>query len=382
MAFAHRLRQAGAVVSFPCMEAFTRGLTVCPPASRSSLYWVARVSLVQRWADLPVFDAVFAAVFSEAVLPVDPHARRDPAGPRAGDDDAYVSVPASTGLEEAGVGLPWATLPTVIGTEEECDTELGVPERLPSDLEALAEVPFEELDARDLALLDAWLAHGLRDWPTRRSRRLARHHAGRRIALRSTLARARRTGFEPVELVRDRPLEKPRRVVMLCDVSQSMQHHAAAYLHLMRAAAVATDAEVFAFATSLTRLTPVLAHGSASLAIEQATEKVADRFGGTRIATNVRALLSSHHGGACRGAIVIVASDGWDSDPPDELASAMARLHRRAYRVIWMNPRVAAPGFAPLVGSMAAALPYCDDLVPAHNIRALAEVVTAIVRSS
>jgi hypothetical protein len=158
-----------------------------------------------------------------------------------------------------------------------------------------------------------------------------------------------------------------------------MEGYAAAYFHLMRAVALTADAEVFAFATTLTRLTSVLACRSATEAIQQATEKVTDRFGGTRIASNVRALLNSRHSGATRGAIVIIASDGWDSDAPDQLAKAMARLHRRAHQVLWLNPRAAAPGFAPLVGAMAAALPYCDHLLPAHSVRALADVVDAIV---
>ena len=181
--------------------------------------------------------------------------------------------------------------------------------------------------------------------------------------------------------MRTRPVRKHRRVVMLCDVSQSMQSYAAAYLHLMRAVALTTDAEVFAFATTLTRLTSVLAYKSPVLAMQQATEKVSDRFGGTRIASNIRALLASRHGGATRGAIVIIASDGWDTDPPDELARVMARMHRRAYQVLWLNPRAAAPDFAPLVGAMAAALPYCDHVLPAHNVRALGDVVKAIVRA-
>jgi hypothetical protein len=158
-----------------------------------------------------------------------------------------------------------------------------------------------------------------------------------------------------------------------------MQSYAAAYLHLMRAVALTTDAEVFAFATTLTRLTSVLVYRSPALAVHQATEKVADRFGGTRIASTIRTLLASRHGGATRGAIVIIASDGWDSDPPDELAKVRGRLHRRAYRVLWLNPRAAAPDFAPLVGGFAAALPYCDSVLPAHNVGALVDVVRAIV---
>jgi uncharacterized protein with von Willebrand factor type A (vWA) domain len=381
VAFAARLRRAGVAVGLTGIEAFARGLQACPPDSYSALYWTARITLVCHRAELEIFDAVFAAVFADAAVELDPHARRRLLAPASGDELSPAAGPAAA--EQEGGGLPWASLPARTGeASDNDDPALGVHERLASSLESVAETPFEDLDPEHLALLADWLTTALAAWPRRLTRRLAGHPAGRRVAMRPTLARARRTGWEPVELVRDRPLEKRRRVVMLCDVSQSMQPYATAYLHLMRAVAIATDAEVFAFATSLTRLTPVLAHRSPSVAIDQATAKVADRFGGTRIASNLRALLASHHGAATRGAVVIVASDGWDSDQPDDLAAVMQRLRRRAYRIIWMNPRAASPGYAPLVGAMAAALPYCDALLPANNIAALAEVVAAIVGSA
>lgn len=375
-----RLQRAGIPVGFTGMGALVRAMDIVPPDSRPSLYWSTRICLVQRQSDLAPFDAVFAAVFDEFRGTVDPHARRQPL-PSMGSEDRLASISGEPSIEEEGNGLPWATLPSMTATPETETSALAVPERLPSRLEGLAETPFDELDAAQLALLSGWLESALADWPTRRTRRESAHRAGRRAALRPTLARARRTGWEPIELVRTRPVRKHRRVVMLCDVSQSMQSYAAAYLHLMRAVALTTDAEVFAFATTLTRLTSVLAYKSPVLAMQQATEKVTDRFGGTRIGSSIRALLASRHGGAIRGAIVIVASDGWDSDPPDELARVMARVHRRAYQVLWLNPRVAAPDFAPLVGAMAAALPYCDDVLPAHNVRALGDVVEAIVRA-
>jgi hypothetical protein len=150
----------------------------------------------------------------------------------------------------------------------------------------------------------------------------------------------------------------------------------------MRALATAGSGETFAFATGLTRLTPVLRHKSAELAVALATERVTDRFGGTRIAASLTELLASHHGSAVRGGIVVIGSDGWDSEPPEELARAMARLRRRAHRVVWVNPRAAAPGFQPLVGTMAAALPYVDVLLPAGDVRSLAAVVTEICRST
>jgi uncharacterized protein with von Willebrand factor type A (vWA) domain len=175
--------------------------------------------------------------------------------------------------------------------------------------------------------------------------------------------------------MRARPLTRPRRVVALCDVSESMRAQASAYVHLMRVLVLATDAEAFAFCVELTRLTAVLRHRSAEVALEQAADRVSDRFAGTRIAANVRALLRSHHGEALRGAVVLIGSDGWDSDPPEQLAAAMARLRRRAYRVVWMNPRAGAAGFEPAVGAMAAALPYCDAFVPADTFAALAGVL-------
>ncbi len=380
-AFALRLRSAGIPVDVTAIEAFTRALCVRVPDSRARLYWVARIALVRRRSELESFDDVFAAVFDDVVLGLDPVARRQPRVSGPGDDDVLAALPAREAEESDGGGLPWLTLPTVVDTARSSDCDVAVPQRLPSDLEELADTPFEDLDADRLALLSGWLESALATWPSRRSRRLAYHRAGQRVAMRATLAQARRTGWEPVELVRSRATRKPRGVVMLCDVSQSMQAHSTAYLHLMRAAAVTTNAEVFAFATSLTRLTAVLAHRSPEVAIEQATATVTDRFAGTRIASNLRALLASHHGGALRGAIVIVASDGWDSEDPSELGAAMARLHRRAHCIIWMNPRAASPGFEPLAGAMAAALPYCDELLPADTIRALADVVAAIGRA-
>jgi hypothetical protein len=344
------------------------------------LYWTARINLVRKQSELAAFDAVFAAVFDDAVLAIDPHARRTAAKRTFGEDDSLASTGAKSAPQETGTGLPWLTLPPVVAGAEDSDVGNAVPELLPSELVALADVPFDELSDHDMDQLGHWLESAIREWPMRRSRRFVVHKGGHRIAVRPTIARSRRTGFEAIELVRVRPLDKPRRVVMLCDVSQSMQAQATAYLHLMRALALVADAEVFAFATTLTRLTTVLAHRSTEVAMDQATTKVVDRFGGTRIASNLQTLLGSHHGGAVRGAIVIVASDGWDSDSPEQLAAAMARLRRRAHRVIWINPRASAPGFQPRVATMAAALPYCDQLLPADNFQSLARVIAEISR--
>jgi hypothetical protein len=378
VAFVTRLRSRGITVGFTAIGDFVHALAAAAPTTKSRLYWTARICLVRRHSDLPVFDAVFAAAFDSAVLEMDPNARRKSLDQPSTANEKGASVPKDTDDANDGGGVPWTTLPPIVADADDSNSPLGAPERLPGEIAALADVPFEKLSAREMELLGRWLQTAVRSWPTRRTRRLAIDRTGHRIALRATIARSRRTGWEAIDLICAKPLDKPRRVVMLCDVSQSMQAQAAAYFHLMRAVAMTADAEVFAFATSLTRLTTVLAHRSAEVAIDQATAKVVDRFGGTRIATNLHALLASHHGGAVRGAIVIVGSDGWDSDRPEQLAAAMARLRRRAHRVIWMNPRASAPDFEPRVASMAAALPYCDELLPADTFASLARVIAEI----
>ncbi|WP_433382622.1 vWA domain-containing protein [Actinoplanes sp. CA-142083] len=354
------------------MDDLVRALAAGPLDSRDALYWTTRVAVLRRHADLAAFNRVFAAVFDDAPpLPL----TRDAEGPRRSDE---VHVPMAGAADQAagGGGLPWATLPPAVAVDEDQDdSELRLPELRPSALAALAGRPFEELGAGEMALLAESLREALTRWPTRRTRRHAADPSGRRVALRPTIARARRTAWEPVIVVRERPVRRPRRVVMLCDVSESMRAQATAYLHLMRAFATVCEAEVFAFATTLTRLTPALRQTSPRAAIAQATEAVTDRFGGTRIATNLSALLDSHHGNALRGSVAIIASDGWDSDSPEKLTAAMQRLRRRAYAILWLNPRAGAPGFSPTVAAMAAALPYCDRLMPAATFADLMEVV-------
>ncbi len=374
--FGNRLRIAGLSVPFSALGAFTHALASSAPRDTSELYWLARLTLVQRKDDLATFDAVFAAVFNATVLGVDPVSRRrSPAGDQ---DDMMVPVDASGRREEAGGGLPWHTLPRTVETPVEQAAGPVLPDLLPSGVEHFADIPFNDLDEQQLDQLGAWLEQTARHWPMRASRRQQLHLHGRRVALRETLVRSRRTGWEPFELSRRRPVQRPRPLVMLGDVSQSMQSYSTAYLHLMRAFARTGRAETFAFSTSLTRLTPALAHRSPQVAIAQATERVTDRYGGTHLATSLRSLLNSRHGDAMRGGILVIASDGWDSDAPRQLAATMARAHRRAHRVIWLNPRAATPGFLPLVGSMAAALPYCDDFLPANTVRAMADVLDAI----
>jgi uncharacterized protein with von Willebrand factor type A (vWA) domain len=385
VALVARLRAAGVVVSPSGPAGFVAALEQLAPVSRSDLYWAARLTLVNRADDLPGFDAVFDAVFLDAVTGM------DPVGLKASQQSAAASVPGVRGSQGPaldGSGLPWATRPASITpaeTPELSDTDIAIPDTLPSRLVARADDAFETFDDADLRLIGTWLEQATARWPRRRSLRREPGRHGTRIDLRQTMRASRTTGWEAVRLVRSRRRERRRRVVFLCDVSKSMQPYATIYLHLMRAAVSHPTAgrmpirpEVFAFSTSLTRLTAVLSHRSAEVALARANAKVGDRYGGTQLGRSVAALLAEPHGSALRGAIVIIASDGWDADPPETLGHAMSRLHRRAHRVVWLNPRAAAPDYRPLAGSMAAALPYCDVLVPAHSLSGLRGLFAAL----
>lgn len=373
-----RLRDAGVSVSASGPGGFVLALRTLAPDNTSALYWAARLTLVNRMEDLAAFDTVFAAVFGLEDL--GDTRRADAQLPLPGP-----KTPAAGTLRPSGGGsgstrqLPWVTR-SVAAADRSGESSVQVPDVLPSRIEALADQPFERFDPDDLRLLGTWLEATVARWPRRRSLRFEPSAAGKRIDLRATINASRETGWESMVLARTRPRRRPRPVVLVCDVSRSMQPYAAVYLHLMRAVLrqSGTRPEVFAFSTSLTRLTSVLSHRSAEVALQRANAKVSDRYGGTSIGRSVGGLLAPPHGNTLRGAVVIIASDGWDSDPPDALARAMERLRRRAELLVWLNPRAAHSDFQPLAGSMAAALPYCDLFLPAHSLTAIRQLLLAL----
>jgi uncharacterized protein len=381
-----RLRGAGVLVSASGPATFVHALRQLVPHTPSALYWAARLSLVNRMEDLNAFDAVFWSVFGYAESdrrggPDSPLPLPGPRTPAAGT--VHRGSSRSSVSQTQTKSLPWATR-SATDQDGTAGLSIELPDVLPSRIAALADQPFDQFDPDDLRLLGSWLEASVQRWPRRRSLRFEPSPHGKRIDLRATMDASRSTGWESVILARTRPRRRPRRVVLVCDVSRSMQPYAAIYLHLMRAAVLRQAGirpEVFAFSTSLTRLTSVLSHRSAEVALERANAKVTDRYGGTFIGRSIGALLaptSLGHGNVLRGAVVIIASDGWDSDPPDVLEHALARLRRRAQMLVWLNPRAANSEFQPLAGSMAAALPYCDLFLPAHSLTGLHQLLLAL----
>jgi uncharacterized protein with von Willebrand factor type A (vWA) domain len=215
--------------------------------------------------------------------------------------------------------------------------------------------------------------------PQRLTRRARRARRGDHLDVRATLRASHRTGGDPVRQVRRRRRLRHRPLVVLCDISGSMEPYSRAFLAFLHGAVGGADAEAFVFATRLTRLTRALRGNRPDLAIGRAAAAAPDWSGGTRIG---EALLhfNDRHGrrGMARGAVVVIVSDGWETGDPALVGREMERLHRLAHRIVWVNPRKAAPGFEPTAGGMAAALPYCDALVGGHNLLALSEAVEEI----
>ena len=216
--------------------------------------------------------------------------------------------------------------------------------------------------------------------PVRRTRRYEKGRHGQRIDMRRTLRGSLRTGGDPIRLARRRRRVVHRRLVMLCDISGSMEPYARAYLQFLTCAAGSgPDAEAFAFATRLTRLTRALRSRHPERAIQRAAATAPDWSSGTRIGDALKTF-NDRHGrrGMARGAVVVILSDGWERGDPALVGREMERLGRLAHRVVWVNPRVGASAFSVRAGGMVAALPHCDALVSGHSFAALGEVVEAI----
>lgn len=379
--FATKLRLAGLSIGLGATNRCSEALVHCPPSDRATLYWVTRSCLVQDHRDFDVFDQVFTAIFDADGLPIAPWDREQGASTAKMTGTVMRHSGPTDGLALAQGRITTGRRPEIVDEAENAETEPTeeeVPELYPAAIEALADEPFDQLGREDLELLCSWLQDALVRRPHRRSRRQRRSRRGR-VDVRRTLALARSTGVEPVELAYRRPRTKPRRVVMLADVSGSMESFTRVYLHLMRALVTQGEAEVFTFATTLRRVTVPLARRDPQAAIDRLSDEVADRFGGTRIAASIAELTRSPFWShSLRGAILLVASDGWDTDPPDDLEREMARLARLAHRIIWINPRSVAPDYEPLVGGMAAALPHTDVFLSGHSLRAMRTVIDSL----
>ena len=219
--------------------------------------------------------------------------------------------------------------------------------------------------------------------PRRRSRRLRAAGAGRDLDHRRTVRSAMRTEGHPVERAWQERRLTPRRLIFLIDVSGSMEPYARALVMFAQVVhQAARKVEVFTFGTRLTRITAELAGRDARRALARAGRSIPDWAGGTRIGDSLKAFNDGPgRRGLTRGAVVVVVSDGCERGDPALVGAEMARLHRAAHSVVWVNPLAGDPRFEPLTLGMVAALPYVDRLLAGHDLAALeslADVLEAI----
>ncbi len=313
-----------------------------------------RAALCSRREDLAAFDAAFAEVFADAL-------------PR---DEPLITPDAAQRLALPRTATPGAP-PQVTRPEE--------PHPVPaaySAEEQLRERDFASYTDAERRAARRVLEQLARRGPTRRSRRL---RPSRRRAhtpdLRRMVRASLRHGGEPLERHWRAPSERPRPLVLVCDVSGSMAPYARVLLQYLQACVAARRrVEAFAFGTRLTRVTRELAGRDPDRALERAADAVVDWNGGTRIGAAMAELNRAHGRRLGRGAVVVVLSDGWDRGEPEVLAAEMARLRRSAHRVVWLNPLAARPGFAPLTRGMQAALPHTDRFLAGNSLASLDEL--------
>jgi uncharacterized protein with von Willebrand factor type A (vWA) domain len=338
VSFGRALRDAGLPVGPDRIAELCRAAALVEPGE---LYWAGRATLVAKPEQIPVYDAVFGRFF----------------GP---------PVPA-----------PGPPLRLRIETEVEEDVGLA------SRVEMLREKSFSRCSREELSELAELMTRIELAVPRRRTRRREPARSGA-PDLRRTLRRSFRTGGDPLERAWRRRRKRPRRLILLLDVSGSMDAYSRA-LVLFAHAALRSDRrfEAFCFGTRLTRVTRQLEGSDPDEALRRAAAEVVDWDGGTRIGESLQRFLDERgHGGLARGAVVVLCSDGLDVGDPELLREQMARLSRLAHRVVWLNPLKEDPAYAPLARGMQAALPYVDLLASGHNLASLEEVGRALTRDA
>ncbi|MFF3127200.1 VWA domain-containing protein [Streptomyces sp. NPDC057908] len=360
---ARALRAAGVATGPDRTQTFLGALGLLRPALRSDVYWAGRLTLCGSRDDLERYDRVFAACFDRRPHPRDP--MRSVGVPKPQPRVAAAASGASDGTDATGDDR---TPPTAA---------------LASSAEVLRHRDMAELTPAERAQLRRLLAAFALSGEPRRTPRLRPARRGG-VDPRRTVRELLRHGGEPARLRHHTPTTRPRRVVLLLDVSGSMDPYADALLRFAHAAAhgaaARTPTEVFTIGTRLTRVTREMAHRDPDAALAAVADAVPDRSGGTRLGEMLRSFLDRWGQRSCaRGAVVVVLSDGWERGDPALLAAQMRRLHRLAHRVVWANPRKARPGYAPLAAGMAAALPHVDAFVEGHSLAAL-ERLAAVVR--
>lgn len=360
--FGRVLREAGLEIGPGRIADALNALDHVGLTRQEEVYWALRTTLVSRREDLDPFDRAFEAWFLGQRFKLPPRPNEDPR-------------------------------PTREGARTRRDSQAGRPQKADGDPEEVGHSTHEVLRRKDFAAMspeETRAARGLisaivTERPTRRSHRLQPHRRGDRLHLRALMRDSLATAGEPIQRRHRRRRETPRKLVLLCDVSGSMEAYSRALLLYMHATVRSgRGVEVFAFGTRLTRLTPELKTRDPEEALARAADRVVDWAAGTRIGDSLKAYNDVWGRRALtRGAIVLIASDGWERGNHELVGTEMRRLHRAAHAVVWINPAKGNPEYQPLAGGMREALPYIDRFVTGHDVaslEALSGLLTGIGR--
>jgi uncharacterized protein len=346
--FARALRHAGVAVTPDRTQTFLRATAAAGAGAPGGVYWAGRATLCSGPDDLAVYDRVFTAWFGGS-LPTS-------ARPR---------TPAGTVAQASLTGQ---------GGQAETDDEMAA--TTASDAEVLRHRDVAELAADERAEL-ARLFGGLR--PRAPLRRAARRVAAPRgeVDARRTLRDELRYAGEPGRVRYRRRGSRPRRVVLLIDVSGSMAAYADSLLRLAHTLcrAAPRHTEVFTVGTRLTRITRAMRQRDPDVALTQAGATVPDWSGGTRLGEVLKVFCDRWgQRGLARGAVVVVCSDGWERGDCTLLGAQVQRLSRLAHRLVWVNPHRGKAGYEPVQAGIAACLPYLDDLLAGHSFATFVEL--------
>ncbi len=353
--FGRVLREAGLEVGPGRLSDALTALDAVDLGRHDDVYWSLRTTLVTRFEEIEPFDRAWAAWFLRA--PVLPEAR------------IAVTQPPRRGLAARGDPIRGADR-----RDDPDPLEIGS-----SALEVLRRRDFATMTAEEFAQARALMRKLAMARPRRRSRRMRPHSRGTELDLRRLARRSLAAGGEPISRSYRRRLEVPRRVVVLCDISGSMESYTRALLLFMHAVVEAGRVEVFAFGTRLTRLTAALRTRDPEQALAAAAATVVDWASGTRIGASMKAFNDEWgRRGLSRGAVVLIVSDGWERQDPELLRREMARLARTAYAVVWVNPLKGHVDYEPLGAGMQAALPYVDRFLAGHNIASLERLADSL----
>ena len=367
--FARLLRDRGLRLSPAEVSRFQAAVGARPAGDTTYLYWAGRACL----AVPPGLSGIYDAAFAQYFLGIE----GDPAEQEARSQDSVRSA------AENQRGAPAATAAVNVaeepGDQETAGSEYEEAGSSASATEVLRITPFASCTPQELDIMAA-LTRRLRARPPELpGRRMVPGHRMEAVNLRATVRLAMKTHADLLLPAWRQHQRRPRRVVILLDVSRSMAPYSRLYLHFGYALVATRGAEVVCFGTQLTRITRLLRSRQSARAMERAAMSVLDWNGGTRIADAVGGLRSMRSvRGALRGAVVIICSDGLELGDPADLGRQMYLLRRTCHKIIWVNPLAGDERYQPIAGGMRAALPWVDRLMPGHTLAALQDVAAAL----